>query len=218
MPELYTVSIDAVADRTLHGRIHLLGTDAPVFPSVRTFPLQLLVDAWDRMRSGTVSPGGWERWHVTADRGVEIATGMELAAEYNELHALLAGTDVTITADEHSSVVRSFSAAKPALVAKYGIDFQMAGSTSRRGHFIRSVPDFAAFRDRVPRIITSYQVGEANRKLREVPPEVVRHENAGPRPLSAHDFAEFTAMVADTRYLAHMSEGMCWQTPYDGSG
>ncbi|MER6952259.1 hypothetical protein ABT294_50450 [Nonomuraea sp. NPDC000554] len=227
MSDWLTVSIDAKDGATLRGRAHFISFEVCHIPHEPIFPVQLAVDAWERMKSGLPHLNG-ERWHVSDNEASAIAAGMELRDEFAALWSMLMGKQVPVSAAEYALLRRDFNEHRRVIERQYGV--RLSGSltgVAGGGGTAWAVPDRAAFRERTAAIITQYAM-DGPHNVPE-PDEDDGDPDGYPvedrimeltdfdLPVDQLPFVGFTATFSDPRYLTHMAGGMRWSTGFIGA-
>lgn len=164
MTDLFTVSIDAVEGPTFRGKVHIINPDAASVPSVRTFPLALLVDAWHLLANGHLGNDGpqvhrGDRCPISKERGKEIVAGMPLKDDLSEIYDLILGKMVRVNsggyilADDGRTVLQPERRAKDVYKLGWGSGRDPISSYV----FTRSDPEELS--RRAADIVTSYERG-----------------------------------------------------------
>ncbi|KPC66266.1 hypothetical protein [Streptomyces chattanoogensis] len=215
MTDLYTVSINGVDGCTLHARVHLINPDAPYVPEKATFPLALLVDAWFLLTKGYLhtqsSRGGrGDRLPIPEEEAARTVAGMRLRDEFQELHDLVLGKEIQLSATEFTS-----GAPDPGEFAR-----RAAGIvTSYEAGPLRSLPLYSEVAE-VEDAYDPWPPGEREELARihdEVDPAYERAWTLiTTRPFSEWPSADITVTVRDAGYLEHMVDGMRWSTAHAG--
>ncbi|MFC5187468.1 hypothetical protein [Actinomadura harenae] len=219
MTDLYIVSFDECDDRTLTGRVHLYNPDAASFPKGKTFPAQLLMDAWSMMLNGF----SFEQAPFDRDEGVRLASEASGAAAMRELEELLFGKRVWVDAGGHLLKEGSKKLREPRVKASevYKDDLHPYGGIGREDgrHFVTLRPKPDEFRRRADGMIMSYDLGRPANLPQGRPPERL-HEDALyellDRPFEERPYAPFTVKVTSARHLEPLAGGMRWRTALSG--
>jgi hypothetical protein len=242
MTTIFTVSVDAVEDRTLRGRVHVVNPDVPTVPREAVFPLSLLAELWRFLDKGFLQDeledddDGGDRCPFDIERGKAIAATMRRRDDYAAIFELVLGKTVRVTedgyllSDDGKTVLEPKRRASDVYVLDSGRGYDGVS------HFVMTPGDEAAFGRRAAEIVTGYEIGP----YRNVPllSEIAAHEGApwdphetdGPgdlddyatwSPLSVRLFSEMpyapiTVTVSDAAYLEHAVAGMRWQTTMTG--
>ncbi|MFG3340801.1 hypothetical protein [Glycomyces sp. NPDC048151] len=240
MTTLYTVSVDAVEDRTLRGRVHLVNSDAPLVPRAAVFPLALLADLWWNLDRGYLHDEaeedeyGGDRCPFDRERGQAIASAMRLGAEYARIFDLILGKTVRVTEDGYLLADDGRTVLEPKRRAADVYELSSGRGRDGVSHFVMTPGDEAGFARAAAAIVTGYEIGP----YRNVPllSEVAALDGQpfdgvdGPADLDDYEvwramddrsfadqpYAEISVTVADAGYLEHVAAGMRWSTTMTG--
>ncbi|MER7010617.1 hypothetical protein ABT324_04210 [Saccharopolyspora sp. NPDC000359] len=111
MTALYRIAIEDRTDATVRGRFHMINPDAGVLPDYEELVLEIMLDAWDRMRDDSFYPGDGltdDALPVSPDEAAEIADGHELKELFKES---IDGDDVLF--DCFAEIIESAEVSEP---------------------------------------------------------------------------------------------------------
>lgn len=195
-------------------------------PREPIFVAQLVVDAWERMRTGFLR-GSDERWHVSDDEAGAIVAGMELRDEFTAMWSMMMGYQVPISAAAYALLSNDFNGHRHAIEREYGV--RLSGTltgVSGGGGTVGTVPERPVFRERTAAIVTQYAMdGPHNLPEPEEDDDIPDGYPVEDRIMELTDFdlpvdelpyVGFTATFSDPRYLTHMAAGMRWNTGFIG--
>ncbi|MDA3648646.1 hypothetical protein LZ318_16875 [Saccharopolyspora indica] len=110
MTALYRIAIDDRTDATVRGRFHMINPDAGILPDYEELVLEIMLDAWQRMKDGRFYTGDG-----LTDDALPISTGEAAAlADEHELKEVFEDEEADGTLlDQFEEIIESAEVSEP---------------------------------------------------------------------------------------------------------